>query len=182
MIDELKKIKQVRQKLGLSQTQLAELAGVSQSLITKIERGRIEPSYSIVKKIILVLDERLAYTQKEIIAKDICTKKIAFIKSNDTIDNVIKMMNKHAISQIPVLKGNTIVGSISEETFIKNYSKIKSKKMRVQDIMDEPFPTISEDTPISLIRNILKTYSAIILTKKGKLTGIITKADVLKRL
>ena len=182
MIDELKQIKYLRLKLELSQTQLAELAGVSQSLITKIERGRIEPSYSIVKNIFIVLNEKLANAQKEIIAKDICTKKIAFIKSNDTIENAIKIMNKHAISQIPVLKNNIIIGSISEETFIKNYSEIKNKHMKIEDITDEPFPTISEETPISLIRNILKTYSAIILTRKEKFTGIITKADLLKKL
>jgi len=54
--------------------------------------------------------------------------------------------------------------------------------MKIEDITDEPFPTISEETPISLIRNILKTYSAIILTRKEKFTGIITKADLLKKL
>ncbi len=91
-------------------------------------------------------------------------------------------MNKHAISQIPIIKDNSIVGGISEETFIKNYSKIKSKRMKIEDIMDEPFPTISEDTPISLIRDILKTYSAVILTKKGQPSGIISKADLLKKL
>ena len=52
MFYELDKIKQMRQKLGLTQTQLAKLAGVSQSMITKIERGTIEPSYLIAKKII----------------------------------------------------------------------------------------------------------------------------------
>jgi predicted transcriptional regulator len=182
MIQELEKIKQMRQKLGLTQTELAKLSGVSQSLITKIERGRLEPSYSIVIKLFNVLDEKLADIQKEIIAKNICTKKISFIKSNDSIDNAIKLMKKYAISQIPVIDENVIVGSISEETFIKNYSKIKNKEMKVKEIMDEPFPTISEDTHLTLIRNILKTYSAIILTKYGKPTGIITKADLLKKL
>ena len=78
MLNDLEKIKYMRQKLGLSQTELANIAGVSQSLITKIERGKIEPSYTLVKKIFSVLDEKLAQIHKEIIAKDICTKKIAF--------------------------------------------------------------------------------------------------------
>ena len=182
MLEELDKIKQMRQKVGLTQTQLSKLAGVSQSLITKIERGSLEPSYSTVKKIFSVLEEKLADTQKEIIAKTICTKKIAFIKSDDSIDDAIKLMKKYAISQIPVIKENIIVGSISEETFIKKFGKIKNKEMKVEEIMDEPFPTISEDTHLTLIRNILKTYSAIILIKSGKPTGIITKADLLKKL
>lgn len=182
MFYDLEKIKQMRQKLGLTQTQLAKLAGVSQSMITKIERGSIEPSYLIAKKIFTLLDERLAEKQKEIIARNICTKGIASIKNDDSIELAIKLMKKLAISQMPVMKDNIIVGSISEETFIKNYDKIRSKEMKVEDIMDEPFPAISEDTHISLIRDILKRYSAVILTKKGKPTGIISKADLLKKL
>jgi predicted transcriptional regulator len=54
--------------------------------------------------------------------------------------------------------------------------------MKVEDIMDEPFPTIPEDTHISLIRDILKTYPVVILTKQGKPTGVISKADLLKKL
>lgn len=182
MLYELEKLKQMRQKLGLTQTQLAKLAGVSQSLITKVERGNIEPSYSIARRVFTILEEELANMQKEIIAKNICTKDIAFIKSDETIEKAIKLMKKLAISQMPVTKEKIIIGSISEETFIKNYDRIKSKDMKVEQIMDEPFPTISEDTHITLIRDILKTYPAIILTKQGKPTGIISKADLLKRL
>jgi predicted transcriptional regulator len=182
MLSELERIKQMRQKLGLTQTQLAKMAGVSQSLITKIERGNIEPSYSIARKIFTLLEEELAEKQKVIIAKNICTKHIAFIKTDDTIEMAIKLMKKLAISQMPVMKENIIVGSISEETFIKNYERIKSKNMKVEEIMDEPFPTIPENTHIALIRDILKTYPVVILTKQGKPTGIISKADLLKKL
>lgn len=182
MLYELERIKQMRQKLGLTQIQLANLAGVSQSLITKIERGNIEPSYSIAKRIFVLLEEKLAEKQKEIIAKNICTKGIVSIESRDTIEHAVKLMKKLAISQMPVIKDHNIVGSISEETFIRNYERLNSKNMRVEDIMDEPFPTISEDTHISLIRDILKIYAVVILTKQGKPTGIISKADLLKKL
>lgn len=182
MLDELKRIKQIRQKLGLTQTQLAKLANVSQSLITKIERDNIEPSYSIARKIFIVLEEQLANLQKEIVAKNICSKGIILIKSDDTIDKSIEIMKKHAISQIPIMKGNIIIGSISEEILIKNYDKIKNKKMKVEEIMNDPFPTIPDDMHISLIRNILMTYSSVVVTKQGKPIGIITKADLLKKL
>lgn len=129
------------------------------------------------------MEEQLANTQKQIIAKNICTKNIAFVKSSETLDKAIQLMKKHSISQMPVLSNSDIiVGSISEEAFIKNYDKIKNKEMNVEQIMDEPFPTISEDMHIILIRDILKTFSAVILTKKGKPTGIISKADLLKKL
>lgn len=182
MLYELEKIKQMRQKLGFTQAQLAKLANVSQSLITKIERGKIEPSFSIAKRIFTVLEEQLANTQKEILVNNICTKNIVVIKSNDTVDNAIKLMKKYGISQMPVTKEKIIVGSISEETFIKKFDRIKNRDVRIEEIMDEPFPTMSENMHVTLIIDILKLYPAIILTKQGKPTGILTKADLLRRL
>ena len=181
MFYELEKIKPTRQKLKLTQTQLAKLAQVSQSLITKIERGTVEPSFSIAKKIFIALEEQMMQTQKEILAKNICTRNIIFIKSDDTIDNAINLMKKYAISQMPVIKEKIIIGSISEETFIKKYDQIKNRNITVEEIMDEPFPMIPENTKISLTRDILKLYPAIILSKQGKTIGIITKADLLRR-
>ena len=172
----------MRLQLGLTQIQLAKLANVSQSIITKIERGKIEPSYSIAKKIFTILEEQIGKKQKMILAKDILTKNIVSIKSDDTINKAIHMMNKNAISQMPVLKENVFIGSISEDTFIKNYDKIKDKELKIENIMEDPFPTMSENTPSLLVKEVLKTYSAVIITQNGKPIGIISKADLLKKL
>ena len=182
MLYELNRIKQMRTELGLTQTELANLSKVSQSLIAKIERGNIEPSYSIARRIFIVLEEQITNKQKELVAKNICSKNLVTIASDDSIEKAIKLMKKHAISQIPVIKDNVLIGSISEETFINNYDKINNANMDIAQIMDDPFPTLPEDTPISLIKDILKTYTAAILLKNGKPFGIISKADLLKGL
>ena len=54
---ELEEIKKIRKKLELTQTELADRAGVSQSLIAKIEAGRIDPTYSKTKKIFAALSD-----------------------------------------------------------------------------------------------------------------------------
>jgi len=128
------------------------------------------------------LEEQLLHTQKEILAKNVCTKNIIFIKANDTVDSAFNLMKKFAISQMPVMKEKIMVGCISEETFIKKYDIIKNRGITVEKIMDEPFPTMPENMNVILVRDILKLYPAVILTKQGKPTGIITKADLLRRL
>ena len=45
-----------RQKLGIKQKELAQLSRVSQSMIAKLEKQRIEPSYSVAKRIFLTLE------------------------------------------------------------------------------------------------------------------------------
>ncbi len=181
MSEELKKIKKMRQKLGITQAELAKLAGVSQSIITKIENAKIEPSYSIARKILITLEQEIAGKHDQIKAKDVCSKKIISIQADQTIDKALNLMVKNAISQMPVFKENVLVGSISEELFIKKYDKIKNKNVKIENIMDEALPTIPEDTNITLVNEMLKIYPAILVVKNGKTIGIISKTDILQK-
>jgi len=47
---DLEALVRLRKRLGLSQRELARISGVSQSLISKIERGKINPSYEAVRR------------------------------------------------------------------------------------------------------------------------------------
>lgn len=180
MIKELKNIKKIRLKLGLTQSELAKFSDVSQSLITKVERGKIEPSYSVAKKILSTLEKELAGSQEEIHAIDICVKKIISVESDENVKNALHKMIKNAISQMPVFKKGSIVGSISEEDFLKKFSKIKDESMKVEEIMNEAFPTIPEDANISIIKELLHLYSAVTVVKNGEPVGIISKTDILR--
>ena len=90
-------------------------------------------------------------------------------------------MVKNAISQMPVFKDKVLVGSISEELFIKKYDKIKNKKVLIKNIMEDALPTIPEDTNITLVNEMLKIYPAILVVKNGKTIGIISKTDILQK-
>jgi predicted transcriptional regulator len=49
-------IRAMRMKLGLTQTQLAQLAGVTQAYIAKIEAGKADPRVSTLEKILAALE------------------------------------------------------------------------------------------------------------------------------
>jgi len=51
-----------------------------------------------------------------------------------------------------------------------------------EDIMEEAFPQVGEDAPLSLISSLLQTYQAVLVAKKGQVIGILTKADLLRML
>ena len=55
---EIDDIVRLRKQLGLTQTELAKLSGVSQSLITKMEAKKVEPAYSKVKILIEPLQKQ----------------------------------------------------------------------------------------------------------------------------
>lgn len=63
-----KLIKFYRRKLGLTQTELSKLTGISQSTISDYEKGNIIPSISNIKKIAkaLNIEPKLFFMEKEI--------------------------------------------------------------------------------------------------------------------
>jgi len=54
---ELHDIERLRKRFGLTQEELARKAGISQSLIARVESGMVDPRYSRIAKIFVALDE-----------------------------------------------------------------------------------------------------------------------------
>lgn len=167
-------IKKLRTEKGLTQKRLAELAGISQAHIAKIEQGKVDPRLSTINKILEVLTER-----EKRKCKDIMTKGVIFASPNSKILKVSEIMIAKAISQMPVVDGEKIVGTITEECIIKNLS-LNIAEEKVKNIMDPPLPTVSEETPVDAIRPLLEKYSGVLVTKGKELVGIITRSDLLK--
>src|SRR3989344_3585870 len=107
---ELEEIREIRKKLGMTQTELANRAGVSQSLIAKIESGRIDPTYTKTQKIFAALSE--LEKKEEIKAGQIMTARIIGVAPADSIKEAIAKMKKSQISQLPVVEDHKLVGMV----------------------------------------------------------------------
>lgn len=171
-----------RRQLGLKQADLAKMAGVSQSLIAKLEAGTIDSSYTKVKTIFDILN-RLE-TNTKIQERKIVPNKVINVDDDEPVSKVVKLMKEHGYSQIPVFKGKQSVGSISEKTILRQIldgkDLVEISDLPTGQIMEEAFPQVGEDSPLSLISSLLQTYQAVLVAKKGSVIGIITKADLLK--
>jgi len=182
MLPRLEEISRRRRVLGLSQKHLAELAGVSQSLIAKIESGKIEPSYPRTKAIFDMLEK--LQREKEPRARDLLQPRVVGVEEDDTVSKAAAIMNQTGFSQLPVFNGKHIVGSIAEKVImdriVSGISPRDLSRMPVGRIMADAFPQIDERTPLSLISALLQYHSAVLVMKRGHVTGIITKADLLK--
>ncbi len=177
---DLDSLAKLRKRLGLTQRELARMSGVSQSLISKIERGRINPSYEAVKRILQALEIARAEKGAKLLAKDICTREVIRVEASDPLSKAIALMKRHGISQLPVLRNGSLIGSISESTIMRKLEKIRSSEVPVEEVMDEAFPMIPEEASLNLVRQLLQEYPAVLLQKDGRITGIVTKADLFK--
>jgi predicted transcriptional regulator len=182
MLPQLEEIAQKRRLLGLKQAELAKLAGVSQSLIAKLESGKIDSSYTKVKTIFEAL-ERLE-VQTKIQAGKVLHNEVVGVQKNEPVSKVVQLMKSCGYSQLPVFDGKQAVGSISEKTILNQILAGKDlaqiAKLPTEEVMEEAFPQVDEDAPLSLISNLLQVYSAVLVSNKGRAVGIITKADLLR--
>ncbi|MAG52494.1 MAG: hypothetical protein CMH62_00855 [Nanoarchaeota archaeon] len=179
MVFDITHLKKIRKQLNLTQHQFAKTAGLSQSLIAKIESGKLDPTYSKVKKIEQALEILAKKHEKE--AREIMVRKIISVQQEEKATKIIEVMNKHSVSQIPILEKDKVIGIVSESSILsRGLEEIKLLKAR--DIMEEAPPIMAKDTKLEVIKNLLQHYSLVLVKEKGKLIGLITKADFIKSL
>lgn len=180
MMPEIEEIKRRRKKLGITQKRLAEILGVSQPLIARIESGSIDPKLSIVRKIFSILE----MFEGKINARNIMHSPVKYVTPDTTIREAIEVMRADGISQLPVISDERVTGSITESSIVKIIlSKgLDAKDMRVKDFMEESFPSIPPDEGIESISKKLLNSPALLVVDEGKIAGIITKHDVMKAL
>ena len=144
--------------------------------------------------------------------KDFMTKKVIAAKKEDSIKSVFKLMDKNEILGIPVIDNeNKPIGMVTESDLINHFTTIKTPKgvnllgsivflddiskfnenlkdhcaESVGDIMTDVAVTINEDTELIDVIDLMAEYKLNrlpVVDKKNKLTGIITRTDIVHQL
>lgn len=170
-----KYIKELREKMGISQQELAERVGMTQAHIAKIETEKVDARLSTINKVVTILESN----QKKDKCKNFMSKHIVSISSDEKVSKAIHLMRKYNISQIPVIDSGRSLGSIRELTIIKNLDKDIDEK-KVKEIMEDGFPVLDVNDTTETAKSLLNFHQAILFTEKGNIAGMMTKSDLLK--
>lgn len=170
-------LRERRNELGLTQSELAERADVSQPLIARIEGGDVDPRLSTLRRIVNALEEAETGIVR---AKDLMHEHVINVAPDDQLRVAVQKMENEAYSQLPVLQDGIPVGSISQSDLV--HADEDDRSAPIRDFMSESFPTVSEDTTLDEITSLLEHYKAVMVTDSGETVGIITEADVAGRL
>ena len=164
-----------RNERGWSQAQLASKAGVSQSLISKLERGDRIPNYERLRAIWNALSEPSSDT--ETVGEYMCTT-IAAIAPRDTISTAAQLMHEHDYSQLPVKKDGHYVGIVFSWDILGKVADHPTSA--VSGVMKRGLPTVPYDAPRSWAVMLLQDgCHAVLVTKEGEVVGIVTSHDFL---
>ncbi len=182
MLPRIDSIKQMRQKIGITQKKLATMTGVSTSMINQIESGRSHPSYDTARRVFDSL-AKLEGESSSHTAGDFCSRGIVKLKPSNTLHDAIKKMHQLSISQIPVFSGADVAGVVSEDGIVKHLADLgetELKKARLADTMEPVPPIVDFETPANVLVPLIRYSKCILVSKKSKIVGIITASDTLK--
>jgi predicted transcriptional regulator len=104
---------------------------------------------------------------------------ITFARPNDKILDVSDRMIRQGISQVPVLNGNVVVGTVTEESIMRRLgSDVANQK--ADEVMVSPLPVVDEEVDVERIRSLLKSHQGVLVSRGKRIVGIITRSDLLK--
>ncbi|MHB8633936.1 MAG: CBS domain-containing protein [Thermoplasmatota archaeon] len=176
-------VRQVRRQrilLGLTQAELARAAGTSQSLVAKLERGRLNPSYEVVRRLLEEIDSRAQ--AEEPTAGDLMHKDPVWVEPTERLGRALEKMKRHGFSQLPVVEQGQAVGSVSERAILERIEggeEIETLKHQpVRLAMGPAFPTVDASTRKRVVMEILRDQDAVLVVRGGRLAGVVTKSDL----
>jgi cystathionine beta-synthase len=103
---------------------------------------------------------------------------------NDPVKRGIELMREFQISQIPVVEGGEMVGSINEVAVMQLiYDHADVAHQAVKDVMARPFPVLDElDEVEKAYKELSLGHGAVVVALKGAPVGVLTKMDIISYL
>jgi len=109
-------------------------------------------------------------------------KKLITVSPETPISDAVALMTKFNISQIPVMSGHEIVGSLSDNyVFSQLILNDALKQGNVSTLMQKPFPVVDGNASIEDVsKQITRENSAVLVKDLGGSVHIITKHDIIE--
>ncbi|MFW6304830.1 MAG: CBS domain-containing protein [Candidatus Saliniplasma sp.] len=115
---------------------------------------------------------------KDFKAKDIMSGKLQYITPDERVSDVIGLMRKHGLEEVPVIENDEVVGFVSDNTFIDRRNLSFSTKIR--HVMNPPPEVNVEDLLVRVCEMLLSSgYRGVPVTSEsGEYKGFISRKNI----
>jgi cystathionine beta-synthase len=107
------------------------------------------------------------------------------VQKNDSVRQAFALMKEHDISQMPVMDGELIVGSLTETSVLHFLleNPLRNSEARVAEVMGKPFPVVEDELAISqLNKYISKEIPAVLVRDRSGSNHVLTNYDLIQSL
>lgn len=124
-----------------------------------------------------------AFSVEELLGQRSADKPaVVTIEANASVPDAVALMREHNISQLPVMDGKEFVGSVQETVLMNRIFEDSScLNQQVREVMSEALPTISQDTKVASVYQLLLQGrpAVLVLDNASTPVGIVTKIDLI---
>jgi len=171
-------LRERRTELDLTQSELADRAGVSQPLIARIEGGDVDPRLSTLRRIVGALQEAEGGILR---ANDLMHSPVVSVAPDDSVHETTELMNERGYSQVPVVREGSPQGLIGTSD-IRQRAEDNVGELPVAEVMHEAITTVEPDATIDEVDAHLDHNDAVLVVADGETVGIITEADIARHI
>jgi cystathionine beta-synthase len=107
-------------------------------------------------------------------------RSLIWVAPTDKLADALSKMDELGLTQIPVLEEGRAVGSLRENRVLAKV--VRNRELldsAVGEVMEASFPSVDVDASSSEVTRRLQSSPAVLVEEYGKITGIITRHDVL---
>ncbi len=111
-------------------------------------------------------------------------QKLITIEPTQSVAEAVDLMKKYDIEHIPVIKGEELIGSISEGgLFQRVFNNPEIKTEKIESVMENAFPLVQYDTAVEKLGTLINKENGAVLAKdESGNYQIVTKYDVIQAL
>lgn len=107
-------------------------------------------------------------------------KELVSVAPTDTVGVALEKMDELGLTQLPVIDEGRCVGSVRENRVLAKVVRDRALlESRVSEVMESSFPIVDVDASSNEVFKRLQTSPAVLVEEYGRITGIITRHDVL---
>jgi cystathionine beta-synthase len=108
------------------------------------------------------------------------TPRLLSVPPTETVAETLAQMDRHGVTQVPVIEEGKPIGSVRENRLLaKVLGERELLSSPVRDLMEQSFPVIDVDASASEVTRLLRRSPAVLVEEFGRITGIITRHDML---
>ncbi|MBY5952883.1 pyridoxal-phosphate dependent enzyme [Algoriphagus sp. NF] len=127
------------------------------------------------------LEDKSYATARDIISKRPSDYSLIAVKKSDAVREAIALMNKTSVSQIPVLDGGEVVGSVTDTKLLsKIIENPVLKDAHVSDVMEDSMTFVAGDSTLDVLSSMIEKEKAVLVRDGNGNIHIITKHDILE--
>ena len=102
------------------------------------------------------------------------------VSPRDKLGKAVSLFQEFNISQLPVIEGKEVVGSLNEASLMQLlHDDVDFHQQVIGTVMGKPLPFLNDDTDVSeAYRVLLSGATGVVVKKNSQPIGLITRADL----